>query len=68
MSVWIQHIGLMMMSQAGDPASQAAQAAEAAAAADVQSVWDFVLKGGLMMIPIGLCSLIALTVFGERLI
>ena len=69
MSVWIQQIGLMMISQVGEPASQAVQAAEAAAAAaDVQSVWDFVLKGGLMMIPIGLCSLIALTVFSERLV
>jgi biopolymer transport protein ExbB len=34
----------------------------------VQSVWDFVQKGGLMMIPIGLCSLVALTVIVERFI
>ena len=34
----------------------------------VQSVWDFIQKGGLMMIPIGLCSLVALTVIVERLI
>lgn len=33
----------------------------------VQSVWDFVLKGGPVMIPIGLCSLVALGVFVERL-
>jgi biopolymer transport protein ExbB len=37
-------------------------------AVQVQSVWDFVLKGGPMMIPIGLCSLIALAVFAERLL
>ena len=34
----------------------------------IQSVWDFVLKGGWMMIPIGLCSLVMLTVVAERLI
>ena len=34
----------------------------------VQSVWDFVRKGGLMMIPIGLCSLLAVAVITERLI
>ena len=38
------------------------------AAVQVQSVWDFVLKGGPMMIPIGVCSLVALAVFVERLI
>ena len=32
----------------------------------VQNVMDFVQKGGVMMIPIGLCSLIALTVIIER--
>ena len=30
------------------------------------SVWEFVLKGGFMMIPIGICSLVALTVIVER--
>jgi biopolymer transport protein ExbB len=39
-----------------------------ASSAEIESVWDFVLKGGVLMIPIGLCSLIALTVFAERLI
>ena len=41
-------------------------AAEAASSIEVQSVWDFVVKGGLMMIPIALGSLIALTVIIER--
>ena len=46
-----------------------AQAADAVPkSVQVQSVWDFVQKGGLMMIPIGLCSLVALTVIVERLI
>jgi biopolymer transport protein ExbB len=39
-----------------------------AAAVQVRSVWDFVIKGGPMMIPIGLCSLLALAVIVERLI
>ena len=37
-------------------------------AVEVQSIWDFVVKGGPMMIPIGLCSLVALTVIVERLV
>ena len=37
-----------------------------ASAVQVQSVWDFVVKGGPMMIPIGLCSLLALAVIVER--
>jgi len=50
-----------------------AQAADgAAAAADkavrIDSVFDFVMKGGIMMIPIGLCSLVTLTVVIERLL
>jgi len=32
----------------------------------VQSVWDFVSKGGVMMIPLAICSLIGLTVVVER--
>lgn len=49
------------------------QATNPAAAADpsavmVQSIWDFVVKGGPMMIPIGLCSFIAFAVIIERLL
>jgi biopolymer transport protein ExbB len=36
--------------------------------ASIQSVWDFVTKGGLVMIPIGLCSLVAFTVVVERVV
>lgn len=43
-------------------------AADAAASVKVESVWDFVVKGGPMMIPIGICSFIALAVFAERLV
>ncbi len=34
----------------------------------VGSVWDFVLKGGWMMVPIGICSLVVLAVSVERAI
>lgn len=44
-----------------------AQAA-APASVQVQSIWDFCVKGGPVMIPIALCSLVALTVFIERMI
>ena len=46
--------------------------AEPAEAADagikIQSLWDLVTKGGPMMIPIGICSFVALTVIIERLV
>ena len=32
----------------------------------VQSVWDFVEKGGVIMIPLGLCSLAAIAIAAER--
>ena len=40
----------------------------ASAATQVSSVWEFVLKGGVMMIPIGVCSLIMIAVLAERLL
>lgn len=44
-----------------------AQAAQAGSATDL-SVWDLVVKGGWVMIPIGLASLVAVTLIVERLI
>ena len=37
-------------------------------AAKIESIWDFMVKGGPMMIPIVFCSLVALTVVIERLV
>lgn len=34
----------------------------------VQSVWTFVERGGVMMIPLALCSLVAIAVASERLL
>ena len=61
MSVW----PLMVV---GQVATEPGGGAEAASNVTVQSVWDFVVKGGPMMIPIGLCSLVALAVIIERMV
>ncbi len=42
-------------------------AGNGAAGVEVDSLWDFLVKGGPVIIPIGLCSLAALTVAVERL-
>lgn len=57
------HVIATLLASSAGPAGAAAPADLA-----VQSVWDFVVKGGVMMVPIGLCSLIALAVAAERLI
>ncbi len=59
MTLW----GLAVLGQAADTAG----GADSASSVKIQSILDFVLKGGPMMIPIGLCSLVALTVIIERL-
>lgn len=48
--------------------AQGAAPASPETTAQVGSVWDFVVKGGPMMIPIGACSFVALTIVIERLI
>ena len=53
---------------AGGDASSAALDAAATDAVTVDSVWDFVVKGGIVMAPIGLCSLVMLAILVERLI
>lgn len=40
----------------------------ATSSAVVESVWDFLIKGGPVMIPIGICSLVAFSVTVERII
>ena len=53
-----------LLAQAASPVAAPVQAA--GAGMQVDSLWDFVVKGGPMMIPIGLASLIALAIFIER--
>lgn len=38
------------------------------AQATVMSLWEMAIKGGPMMIPIGICSIIGLAVFAERVL
>jgi len=56
--------GLLAVTQAGG----APAATPDANSIKIQSVWDFVIKGGPTMVAIGLCSLVALTVIVERII
>lgn len=39
-----------------------------AAAGTISSVWDMVLKGGWIIVPIAICSIVAITIIVERLI
>lgn len=43
-------------------------AADAPSIAPASSMWDLALKGGWIMIPIGACSLLALTIVVERVL
>lgn len=49
-------------------ADAASAIVESASQVRIESIWDFVKKGGPMMIPIVACSLVALAVVAERLI
>jgi biopolymer transport protein ExbB len=65
----LDSIAMMLAATVGTVgAADPAAAAEAAEAVRIDSVLDFVMKGGIMMIPIGLCSLVTLTVVIERLV
>ncbi|MEE3199235.1 MAG: MotA/TolQ/ExbB proton channel family protein [Planctomycetota bacterium] len=60
----------------GDTAKEPAATGQSTAGTDAgtakdehpESWWDFVVFGGLLMYPIGICSLLWLTFLGERLI
>lgn|GEM_PF-205080 len=62
MNLLAGRLGVLVLGQA------TAEPAVDPSSVEVQSVWDFVVKGGPMMIPIIGCSLIALAVFVERVI
>ncbi len=67
-SVWMfVQLGQLAVGQAVSDATRSIQS-NVADGGTAQSVWDFMVKGGPVMIPIGLCSLVALTVMVERLI
>lgn len=64
MNLLAAKLGLLALGQAADGGAGAPDAA----AVQVQSVWDFIVKGGPVMIPIIACSLLALTLIVERLV
>jgi len=53
---------------AAEKAAETAAAAPSGPAAGHESVLDLIIMGGYVMIPLGLCSLLALTFFLERII
>ncbi|HWB21020.1 MAG TPA: MotA/TolQ/ExbB proton channel family protein, partial [Phycisphaerales bacterium] len=55
---------MMVLAQTSDAPAQNS----ASSATQIESVWDFIVKGGPVMVPIAICSLVALTVVFERFI
>lgn len=69
MNTLIRLAAVLALSQAapsGPAATGNSAPAAAARSVRVESIWDFLVKGGPVMIPIGACSLIALAVVIER--
>lgn len=58
-------LGLLVLGQAGGASGNAPHAPSSA---EIQSVWDLAVKGGPMMIPIGLASFLTVAVIIERLL
>lgn len=63
--LWLT-VSASLLAQLASP--PAAVPAGPAASLKVESVWDFIVKGGPTMIPIGLLSLVALAVVIEKLL
>lgn len=58
-------LALIALAQSATPQSTTTPPASASL---VSTVWDLTLKGGIVMIPIALCSLVAVTLIVERLL
>jgi len=63
MHTWLWQLPVFVAAQ---QAQESIAPVAQSSAVRLNSVWDLVVKGGPVMIPIGLCSLIALTVIVER--
>ena len=59
---------LLQIVAAGDTAANAANALTPANEQDTMTMWDLIMAGGPVMIPIFLCSLVAMYIIVERLI
>jgi len=62
-SIMIQGAWAQVLAAAGQ-----VEGGNASSAVQVQSIWDFLMKGGPVIVPIAVCSLAALTVVVERLL
>jgi biopolymer transport protein ExbB len=67
-SIMLMNVANTLASMTLASAPPAGGSAPSSAAVQIQSIWDLVIKGGPMMIPIGLCSLVAVAVIIERVI
>lgn len=61
-------LSMMVLAQMSPPAVPNSAAELPADAGLIATVWDLAWKGGILMIPITLCSLVALAIIVERLI
>lgn len=61
----MMELGMVVLAQAAGSGAPAAGGGYTDAAT-VHSVWDFVVKGGIVMIPIGACSLACVALLAER--
>lgn len=59
--MWSQVFGRLLATAVPPPAG-------APAAGEIPSLWSFIEKGGILMIPIGLCSIVVIAVVVERLL
>jgi len=67
LSLFVLLVSGVFAQSAGEPAIGTEQPVSATDAAGVRSVFDYIQKGGPMMIPIAICSLLMLAVSAERL-
>jgi biopolymer transport protein ExbB len=61
-------VELMLIATTGAPAGAPSEAAAAASSAGITSIWNFIERGGILMWPIGLCSILVIAIIVERLI
>lgn len=66
MNYFVSHFSPLLLAQATNTPPSGAAPASPSAGTFVGTVWDMVLKGGWMMIPLAICSLAALAIVLDR--
>ncbi|MCC6678322.1 MAG: MotA/TolQ/ExbB proton channel family protein [Phycisphaerales bacterium] len=61
-------LGISAVMAMATPGGAGAGGGGAEAAIGIGSVWGLIMKGGWIMLPIGLCSLVAIAIIAERVI